>query len=113
MSAVKKLMALVAVAALGYFAYTRLSNPPRSPEETEYRRIAKAFGDALAKYGQANRMSGVGGLDVTADIGDIAVTVEALRKELSELEAGLTDEKLLAKAGDLGARMDRFLSDKR
>lgn len=113
MSAVKKLIALAAIAALGYFAYTRLSNAPRSPEETEYRRIAKAFGDALAKYGQANRMSGMGGLDVTSDIGDIAVTVGALRKELSELEAGLTDEKLLAKAGDLGARMDRFLSDKR
>lgn len=109
----KKLIALAAVAALGYFAYTRLSDPPHSPQETEYRRIAKAFGDALGKYGRANRISGVSGLDVTADIGDITVTVEALKKDLSELEAGLTNEKLLAKAGDLGARMDRFLSDKR
>jgi hypothetical protein len=110
---VKKLIALAAVAALGYFAYTRLSDVPRSPEETEYRRIAKAFDVALGRYGQANRMTGVSGMDVTADIGDIAGTVDALKKELAGLEARLTDEKLLAKTRDLGTRMERFLSDKR
>lgn len=113
MNPVKKLIVLAAVAALGYLAYTRFYDPPRSPEEIEYRRIAKAFGDALGKYAQASRMSGVGGLDITADVGDVAVTVEALRKDLADLETRLTDEKLIAKAADLGSRMERFLSDKR
>jgi hypothetical protein len=112
-SPVKKLIALAAVAALGYFAYTRLFDAPRSPEETEYRRISKAFDEAIGRYGQANRMAGVSGMDVTGDIGDIAVTVDALRSELAGLEARLTDEKVLAKARDLGTRMERFLSDKR
>ena len=109
----KKLIALAAVAALGYFAYTRLADPPRSPEETEFRRIAKAFDGALRRYGQANQMTSVSGMDVTADIEDVVGTADALKKELAELEARLTDEKLLAKARDLGTRMERFLSDKR
>ena len=113
MSPVKKLIALLIVAALGYFVYTRLADAPRSPEETEYRRIAKAFDGALGRYGQANRMTNVSGMDVTEDIGDIAGTVDGLRKELAELEARLADEELLAKARDLGTRMERFLSDKR
>lgn len=113
MSPVKKFIVLAAVAALGYFAYTGLSHAPPSPEETEYRRIAKAFDEALGRYGQANRMTGVSGMDVTADIGDVAGRVDALKKELAGLEARLRDEKLLAKARDLGTRMERFLSDKR
>jgi hypothetical protein len=112
-SPVKKLLALAAVAALGYFAYISFIAPPRSADEKEYRRIAKAFDDVLGRYGQANRMAGVSGMDVTADIGDIAGTVDALKKELAGLDARLTDEKLLAKARDLGTRMERFLSDKR
>ena len=113
MSPLKKLIALAAVAGLGYFAYTRLSNPPRSPEETEYRRIAKAFDEALGRYGQANRMAGVSGMDITSDVGDVAGTVDGLTKELAGLEARITDERLLAKVRDLGTRMERFLSDKR
>jgi hypothetical protein len=109
----KKLAALALVAALGYLAYTRLYDPPRSPEETGYRRIAKAFDAALGRYGQANRMTAAGGLDVTADIGDIAATVDALREELAGIEARVTDEKLLARIRSLDARMERFLADKR
>ncbi len=110
---VKKLAALALVVAVAYLAYTRLYDPPRSPEETEYRRIAKAFDAALGRYGQANRMTAAGGLDVTADIGDIAAAVDALRAESSALEARVVDDKLLAKVRDLGARMERFLADKR
>ena len=109
----KKLIALAAVVALGYFTYVRFIAPPRTADEKEYFRIAKAFDAALGRYGQANRMTSVSGMDVTADIGDIAGTVDALKKELAVLEARLTDEKLLAKIRDLGTRMERFLSDKR
>jgi len=110
---VKKLAALAAIALLGYFAYTRLANPPRSPDESEYRRIAKAFNEAIGRYGQANRMAAAGGLDVTADIGDIAAAVEGLRQELAALEERVSDGDLLAKVRDLDKRMERFLSDKR
>ncbi len=109
----KKLIALAVVAALGYFAYTRWYDPPRSPDETEYRRIAKAFDAALGRYGQANRMTAASGMDVTEDVGDLAGTVHGLRQELAALEERIADEKLLAKAGDLGARMERFLAGKR
>ncbi len=58
-------------------------------------------------------MTAAGGLDMTADIGDIAATVDALRVESVALEARVVDDKLLAKVRDLGARMERFLADKR
>ena len=87
--------------------------PPWTADEKEYFRIAKAFDGALGRYGLANRMTSVSGMDVTADIGDIAGTVDALKKELAVLEARIADEKLGAKIRDLGTRMERFLSDKR
>ena len=109
----KKLIVLAVLAAIGYFAYVRFVAPPRTADEREYLRIAKAFDGAIGRYGQANRMTSVSGMDVTADIGDIAETVDALKKELAVLEARITDEKLGAKVRDLGMRMERFLSDKR
>jgi hypothetical protein len=110
---VKKLAVLLAVAALGYLAYTRLAPAPKSPEEGDFRRIARAYDAALSRYGQANRMTNVSGMDTTDDIGDIASTVGGLRKELADLEGRTEDDALLARIGALAARMDKFLSDKR
>jgi hypothetical protein len=109
----KKVAFLLAVAALGYLAYTRLAAPARSPEEGEYRRISKTFDSALSRYGQANRAIGVGGLDMTSDIEDIASSVDALRKDLASLGERVEGEALRTRIGELAARMDAFLSDKR
>lgn len=109
----RKLVVLVCVAGLGYLAYTRLAGPTGPPEEIEYRRIAKAFDAAVSRYGQANRMTNVSGMDVTADIGDIATTVDALNRDLAALDERVTDDELGARIAALADRMERFLSDKR
>ena len=109
----RKLVVLVLVAGLGYLVYTRLAGPPRSPEETEYRRIAEAFDAAVSRYGQANRMTNVSGMDVTADIGDIATAVDALSRDLAALGERVTDDTLGARIAALAGRMERFLGDKR
>ena len=67
-----------------------------------------------AKYGQANRMIGHGRTGRHGGHrgyrGDGRGPPEGTGRSRG---AGSTDEKLLAKVRDLGARMERFLADKR
>jgi predicted RNase H-like nuclease (RuvC/YqgF family) len=58
-------------------------------------------------------MFAVSGMDITADIQDVANTVERLKKELADLKGRVADDELLQKIAGLESKMDKFLSDKR
>ena len=109
----KKLIGLCVALALGYFAYTRFLNRPVSEGEREIRRIGRAYDEAVARYGGANRMLGTSGMDTTADLADSVSAVAALKEDLEALVPRLADERERSRAKELEARMEKFLADRR
>ncbi|MCJ7643346.1 MAG: hypothetical protein MUP28_02565 [Candidatus Aminicenantes bacterium] len=109
----KKILGLAVIIAIGYLSYNHFFNKPISPDESDFRRIEDAYDSALSRYGQSNRMFAVSGMDITADIQDVANTVERLKKELADLKGRVADDELLQKIAGLESKMDKFLSDKR
>ena len=75
--------------------------------------LEKDYNAALSRYQQAMRMSGVSGMDVTADAQDVINTVEELRQDLIRLKKRLVGESALKKAKLLEEKMEIFLKDRR
>jgi len=75
--------------------------------------LEKDYNAALSRYQQAMRMSGVSGMDVTADAQDVINTVEELRQDLIRLKKRLVGESALKKAKLLEEKMETFLKDRR
>lgn len=109
----KKLVGLGVVLLLAYLAYTRFFNKPVPEGERELRRISRAYDEALTRYGQSNRTTGISGLDMTSDITDVVIAVEDLKKQLADLIPRLPDDQTSAGARALESRMEKFLTDKR
>ncbi len=75
--------------------------------------LEKDYNAALSRYQQAMRMSGVSGMDVTADAQDVINTVEELKQDVIRLKKRLAGESALKKAELLEEKMETFLKDRR
>ena len=103
----KALVLIIILAVIGYFAYTQFFKP-LSEEEQLVKGLDKQFNLATRQFVGAGRISGGTGLDTTSDA-EIAVNkIKKVRKELESIKDTLTEEKAIARAEKLDAKIKNF-----
>lgn len=103
----KALVWIIILAIIGYFAYTQFFKP-LSEEEQLVKDLDKQFNLATRQFVGAGRISGGTGLDTTSDA-EIAVNkIKKIRKELADMRDALTEEKAIARADKLAAKIKDF-----
>jgi hypothetical protein len=100
-----KAILVILLIAIAAFVIYKQTHHPASDEELAVQAIEERFRTAQAKFmGSAG-----GGLTVGLDSAEQAVVdVQKVRRELDKLRQTLTEEKAVARAEDLAARVDEF-----
>jgi hypothetical protein len=107
MDMVRKLLAFVLIAGAAYFVYQRM-NQPTTEEDQLVAHLRDRYAVLVNKFTSAAGRSGAIGMDTTFDLESVVVQVQKLRAELAELRGRLTEEKAIAKAGELAEKIDEF-----
>jgi hypothetical protein len=103
----KRLIWLVILAAVGYLAYLQFY-PRLTVEEQQARELEKAFDEATRAFVGASRQLGEPGMAAIADPEAAIEKIKDVEKKLAELKGNLQEEKALAKAEDLEAKIKEF-----
>ena len=103
----KAIIVLILIAAAGYFIYQQVGRTP-SEEELLVTHVRERFGVLVYKFTSARGRSGVIGIDSTSDLEGVVNQVLALRTELAELRAKLTEERAIQKADALAEKIGYF-----
>ncbi len=105
----KKLLLLILVAAVGYFAYQKFVVGEGSQEQKQVQALTDEFAAIKQQMTQAERSAGATGMDMTSDVGSSLAAAEAVLKRLLELKGSLTEEKALTKTAELEREIRAFL----
>lgn len=103
----KKVIWLIIIAAAGYLAYTHFTRTP-SPEEKLVRSLENEFRTATDNYIASMRQAAEPGLVAITDPEKAERQVREVRKKLKELLLTLTEEKAIARAQELEAKIQNF-----
>jgi hypothetical protein len=103
----KRLVWLVILAAVGYLAYLQFY-PHRTAEEQQVRELEEAFDDLTRAFVGASRQMGEPGLVAIADPEAVILKIKDVEKKLAELKGNLQEDKALAKAEELEAKIKAF-----
>ena len=107
----KKLLALVLVAAAGIFVYTHFVNaPPASADERALGDLEHQVDAATQMAMQANRSAGVAGIDSTADIEAARAKIGRVDAELQKMKPRLTSDPARRQAERLEEKIRAFRS---
>jgi hypothetical protein len=100
----KAILVIILIAAAAFLIY-RQAHPPASAEEMQVRAVEDRFTAASSRFmGNA-----AGGLAVGLDAAEAAVVdVQKARGELDRLMKTLTEDKAIARAEALKAKIDEF-----
>jgi hypothetical protein len=100
----KAILVIILIAAAAFLIY-RQTHPPASAEEMQIRAVQDRFTAASSRFmGNA-----AGGLAVGLDSAEAAVVdVQKARGELDRLMKTLTEDKAIARAEALKAKIDEF-----
>jgi hypothetical protein len=100
----KVVLVILLIAAAVFFIYKQ-THHPASDEELAVQAVEERFHYAQAKFiGAAG-----GGLSVGLDAAEAAVVdVQKVRSDLARLRKTLTEEKAVARADELAAKVDEF-----
>jgi ABC-type lipoprotein release transport system permease subunit len=102
----KKFIFLAVIVATGYLAYTNFFQT--SAEEKLVSNLEKEFQTATQNYIAANRQAAEPGLVAITDPEKAERQVKEVRKKLKELLPTLTDDKAIARAQELEAKIQNF-----
>ena len=102
----KKFIFLAVIVATGYLAYTNFFQT--SAEEKLVSNLEKEFQTATQNYIAANRQAAEPGLVAITDPEKAERQVKEVRKKLKELLPTLTDDKAIARAKELEAKIQNF-----
>ncbi len=103
----KKLIWIIILGLVGYFAYMQFFKPP-SDEQKEVRALERRFAMAQGQYMGALRQMGSLGIDATSDADDAIGAMKKVKKELSEIKDRLTESDALERADKLEAGINEF-----
>ena len=103
----KGLIAILILAAAGYFAYTYLY-VPMTDEEKIVHDLEKRFDEASRSLLGAERAAGATGLDTTSDADQAIRRVRRIENELKNLKPTLKDEIILGKVAELEKKILNF-----
>jgi hypothetical protein len=104
----KVIVALVLIAAAGYFIYQQVGRTP-SEEEMLVTHLWERFGVLVNKFTSASGRSGLIGIDTTGDMEGVVNQILAIQTELAELRGQLTEERAIHKADALAEKIERFI----
>lgn len=102
----KALVVLLLIAAAGYFVYERLGESP-SPEMQQVKNLTKQYEGIVSAFSSAQSRAGLVG-DSIFDAGSAAARMVQVRNDLADLRRRLTEEKAIAKADALAAKVEEF-----
>jgi hypothetical protein len=105
----KKLIILILVVVVGYFAYQKFVVDGQSEEMKGVQALADDFAAIKQQMTQAERSAGATGMDMTSEANNAMGAAEALLNRLQELMGGLAEAEALAKAEELETDIRNFL----
>jgi len=105
----KKLLILILLVGGGYLAYQKFVAGSMSAEEKQVQAIADEFAAARQQMAQAERASGVTGMDMTSDVAGVARVAQVLLDKLLELKPKLSEDKAREKAVALESELRGFV----
>jgi len=100
----KKLLVIILMAGAAYLIY-RQTHRPATEQELAVKAVEERFLSASNKYIGAAAGGMAGGLD---EAESAVVQVQKVRLELARLRKTLTEERAIAKADQLQAKVDEF-----
>lgn len=106
----KKLLVLILVVAVGYFAYQKFVAGEQSEEMKGVQALHDDFSAVKQQMTQAERAAGATGMDMTSDADSAMGAAESLLKKLQRLRESLSEEKALQKADELEQEIQAFLN---
>ena len=106
----KKIVILLLVVALGYFAYQKFVVGGQSEEMKEVQALSDDFSAIKQQMTQAERSAGATGMDMTSEANNAMGAAEALLQKVQELKESLAEEKALQKAEELEREIRAFLN---
>jgi|GEM_PF-658891 len=107
MGMVRKLLAFVLIAGAAYFVYQRM-NRPTTEEDQLVAHLGDRYAVLVNKFMSTEGRAGAIGMDTTFDLESVVIQVQKLRGELAELRRKLTEDRAIAKAGELSDKIEQF-----
>jgi Mg-chelatase subunit ChlI len=103
----RKIILLALIAGAAYFVYQRM-NQPTTEEDQLVAHLRDRYAVLINKFTSAEGRSGAIGMDTTFDLESVQVQIQKLRADLADLRGRLTEEKAIAKAGELSDKIEQF-----
>ncbi len=106
----KKLIILILVVVLGYFAYQKFVVGGQSEEMKGVQALADDFSAIKQQMTQAERSAGATGMDMTGEANNAMGAAEALLQKVQELKESMVEGNALRKAEELEQQIRAFLN---
>jgi hypothetical protein len=103
----RKIIILALIAGAAYFVYQRM-NQPTTEEDQLVSHLRDRYAVLINKFTSAAGRSGAIGMDTTFDIDSAVTQIKELRAELAVLRQKLTEDRAIAKAGELEDKIEQF-----
>ena len=103
----RKIVILALIAGAAYFVYQRMEHPA-TEEDQLVAHLRDRYAVLINKFTSAAGRSGAIGMDTTFDIDSAVTQIKELRAELAEIRRRLTEERAIAKAGELDDKIEQF-----
>jgi hypothetical protein len=103
----KTLLIFILIAGAAYFVYQQVGRAP-SEEEQLVKHINDRYVILVGKFTSAAGRAGTFGMDSTFNMDDVVTAILKARDDLARLRATLTEDRAIAKADKLAAKIEHF-----